>query len=260
MLSPRWDDDTQKGMQPAYNGGQAEFHPYPYVYKTVLEPLVAMSMPYRMTEANDCLHGVAGASDGFASALWALDYMHWWAAHGMAGVNFHNNPWIPTDTIVPDPNPCLPSGCGNYRVSPKAYGMKAFSLGSHGRMQAVTIANPQRINLTAYAVGAPEELYVTVINRTHSTTHDVTDAKVTITVPDFPRAEAEAMVLTDGEPGNAALSSATLGGDTIRNTGPWNGKWTPLGYVRDGKLSLTVQSTTAVIVRIHADAATQGSK
>lgn len=260
MLSPRWDDDTDKGMQPAYSGGQAEFHPYPYVYKTVLEPLVTMGTPYRMTEANDCLHGVTGASDGFASALWALDYMHWWAAHGMAGVNFHNNPWIPTDTIVPDPNPCPPSGCGNYRVSPKAYGMKAFSLGSRGRVQAMTIANPQKINLTAYAVGTLEDLYVTVINRTHLTTHDVTDAKVTIDTPDFPRAEAEAMVLTDGEPGNAALRSATLGGDTIRDTGPWNGKWTPLGNVRDGKLSLTVQSTTAVIVRIHADAATQASK
>jgi hypothetical protein len=257
MLSPRWDNDTQKGMQPAYNGGHAEFHPYPYVYETVLKPLAAMGVPYRMTEANDCLHGVTGASDGFASALWALDYMHWWAAHGMAGVNFHNNPWIPTDTIVPDPNPCGPGGCGNYRVSPKAYGMKAFSLGSHGRVQDVTIANPQKINLTAYAVGTPADLYVTVINRTHSTTHDITDAAVMINAPAFPRAQAESMLLTDGEPGNAALSSATLGGDTIRDTGTWNGKWTPLGQVRDGKLRLTVQSTTAVIVRIHENAAAQ---
>lgn len=63
------------------------------------------AVPYRMTEANDCLHGVHSASDGFAEALWALDYMHWWAAHRMAGANFHNNPWIPTDTIVPDPSP-----------------------------------------------------------------------------------------------------------------------------------------------------------
>ncbi len=260
MLSPRWDDDAQKGMQPAYNGGKAEFHPYPYVYETVLEPLVAMGMPYRMTEANDCLHGVTGASDGFASALWALDYMHWWAAHGMAGVNFHNNPWIPTDTIVPDPNPCGPNGCGNYRANPKAYGMKAFSLGSHGRVQAVTILNPQKINLTAYAVGSPDDLYVTVINRTHSTTHDITDAKVAIDVPDFPPAHAQAMVLTDGEPGNAALRSATLGGGTIGDTGPWNGRWTPLGPVRAGKLKVDVRSTTAVIVRIHADARAPASQ
>ncbi len=63
------------------------------------------------------------------------------------------------------------------------------------------------------------------------------------------------MVLPDGEPENAAPSTATLEGDTIRDTGPWNGKRTPLGPVRDGKLALTVQGTTAAVVRIHADAA-----
>ena len=60
------------------------------------------------------------------------------------------------------------------------------------------------------------------------------------------------MVLTDGEPGNAALSTATLGGATIANHAPWAGKWTPLGRVRNGKFTVTVQSTTAVIVRIRA--------
>ena len=62
--------------QPAFNGGTTKFHPYPYVYNTVLARLLAEGVPYRMTEANDCLHGVVGASDGFAAALWALDYMH----------------------------------------------------------------------------------------------------------------------------------------------------------------------------------------
>jgi hypothetical protein len=42
---------------------------------------------------------------GFASTLWALDYMHWWATSKAAGVNSHNKQWIYTDTIVPDPNP-----------------------------------------------------------------------------------------------------------------------------------------------------------
>jgi hypothetical protein len=60
------------------------------------------------------------------------------------------------------------------------------------------------------------------------------------------------MVLTDGEPGNAALSTATLGGATIANHAPWAGKWTPLGRVRNGKFALSVESTTAVIVRISA--------
>lgn len=252
MLSSAWDDNPNKGMQPAHNGGKAEFHPYPYVYRTVLSPLVTMGVPFRMTEANDCLHGVPGASNGFASALWALDYMHWWAAHHMAGVNFHNNPWLPTDTIVADPNPCPPSGCGNYSATPKALGMKAFSQGSHGNVEPVTIANPENVNLTAYAVGTPRELDVTIINKTHSSTHDVTDAVVTIAAPGYDGAQVDALVLTDGQPGNAAVMSGTLGGANISNNAPWAGTWTPVGRVENGKIKVNVQSTTAQVIRIRA--------
>lgn len=252
MLSIRWDNDTEIGTQPANRGGTAEFHPYPYVFATVLKPVVAMGVGYRMTEANDCLHGVTGASDGFASALWALDYMHWWAAHRMAGVNFHNNPWIPTDTVVPDPNPCGPQGCGNYRVTPKAYGMRAFSLGSRGFVEPVKISNPKDINLTAYAVGTAKDLCVTIINKTHSSTHDAIDAAVMIDVPGFNGARAASIVLTDGEPGNAALMTAKLGGGTIANNAPFSGKWSPLGSAKNGRILLTVRSTTAVVIWFHA--------
>ena len=252
MLSSAWDDGTTVGTQPAMDGGTAKFHPYPFVYATVLAPLVSMGVPYRMTEANDCLHGVVGASNGYASALWALDYMHWWAAHHMAGVNFHNNPWIPSDTIVPEPNPCAASGCENFHTTPKGYGMKAFSLGSHGSVEPIAIANPNKINLTAYAVGTIQDLYVTIINKTHTTTHDVTDADVVIHADGFHADKAEYIVLTDGEPGNAASISATLGGATITNDAPWEGKWIPVDRVDSGNVKVTVQSTTAVVVRIHA--------
>lgn len=208
MLSSAWDNDTSVGRQPARNSGTAAFHPYPYVYSHVLAHVVSSGIPYRMTEANDCLHGVPGASDGYAAALWALDYMHWWAAHGMAGVDFHNNPWIPTDTIVPDPNPCPKVGCGNYRVTPKGYGIKAFTLGSHGYTEPLTISNPQGINFTVYAVGDDHNLYVTAMNRTHSTTHDTTDAEVSIEVPGVKSAKVEYIELTNGDPGDAASMTA----------------------------------------------------
>lgn len=252
MLSSAWDDNTAAGNQPAKNGGTAVYHPYPFVYSHVLASVVAAGVPYRMTEANDCLHGVAGASNGFAAALWALDYMHWWAAHRMAGVNFHNNPWIPSDTIVSAPNPCTASGCGNYIVSPKAYGMKAFDLGGHGDVEPVAISSSQKMNLTAYAVGTAGDLAVTIINKTHTSTHDAASAQVTLETPGFNGAEVSAMVLTDGEPGNAARMTATLGGATITNEASWSGRWTPLGRVKDNKLTLTVRSTTAVVVKLHA--------
>ncbi len=252
MLSSRWDNDTSIGKQPAYQGSMADFHPYPFVYAHILAPTASYSVPYRMTEANDCLHGVVGASNGFASALWALDYMHWWAAHGMAGVNFHNNPWIPTDTIVPNPNPCPPTGCGNYTTTPKGYGMKAFDLGSHGDVEPIKISNPKNINVTAYAVGGAQYLYVTIINKTHATTYDATDAKVVIKADGFPSGSAASIILTGGDPGNAARMTATLGGASIPNDALWRGKWTPLGHIKNGRIAVTVQSTAAVIVKIHA--------
>jgi hypothetical protein len=116
----------------------------------------------------------------------------------------------------------------------------------------VVIANPQKINLTAYAVGTSRDLYVTIINKTHSTTHDAMDAAIVIEAAGFDGASVDSMVLTDGEPGNAALPSATLGGATISNDAPWAGTWTADGLVRNGKFALTVASTTAVIVRIRA--------
>ena len=252
MLSSAWNDGLSISRQPAFNGGSAEFHPYPFVYKTVLAPLVAEGVPYRMTEANDCLHGVVGASNGFAAALWALDYMHWWAAHHMAGVNFHNNPWIPTDTIVPDPNPCTRAGCGNYRATAKALGMKAFSLGSHGFVEPVAIANPRKINLTAYAVGSDRELFVTIINKTHNSTHDATEAHVVISASGFNSAKVDLMTLTDGDPGNAAIMTGTLGGSVISSKAQWRGEWTQAGHAHAGKIAVNVASTTAVIVRFRS--------
>jgi len=251
MLSRGWVNDTSISTQPA-GTGTASFHPYPYLYKQNFAELVSEGVPYRMTEANDCLHGVVGASNGFAAALWALDYMHWWAAHHMAGVNFHNNPWIPTDTVVPNPNGCPKSGCGDYQITPKGYGMKAFDLGSHGYVQSIAISNPNNINLTAYAVGTDDDLYVTIINKTHATTHDATDAPVVIQAKGFEAASATYIVLTDGEPGNAEKMTATLGGATITNDAPWQGKWTQLGRVTNGTIALTVQSTTAVVIKIHS--------
>ena len=67
----------------------------------------------------------------------------------------------------------------------------------------------------------------------------------------FNSAEADYLALTDGEPGNAESKTATLGGASITNDAPWMGKWMPLGRVEDGRVVLTVQSTTAVVVRIH---------
>jgi hypothetical protein len=242
MLSAEWVNGTAIGTQPA----RTTYTPYPWLYVNHLAPVVAAGRRYRLTESNDYLVGVPGASNVFASALWALDYLHWWAAHGAAGVNFHNKQWLYTDTVVPDP--AAPSTA--FAVTPKGYGIKAFSLGSAGRVKPVTIENADGINLTAYCVGGAGEDYVTVINKTWGA--GAADAAVTILPPGPGPMGAQVMTLAAGEPGGAAADSATLGGAAITGGTSWDGEWCALPASQRAGISLTVRATTAVIVRIQS--------
>ena len=119
-------------------------------------------------------------------------------------------------------------------------------------MEPVTISNPNGINLTAYAVGEAQYLYVTIINKTHQSTNDVADAVVTIQPSGFAAASATSMILTDGDPGNASLMTVSLGGAPITNNARWAGQWTPLSPDTNGSVTLTVQATAAAVVKIHA--------
>jgi hypothetical protein len=239
MLSPDWVDGAAVGTQPA----GTTYTPYPWLYRNHLAAVVTAGLRYRLTESNDYLGGVPGASDSFAAALWALDYLHWWAAHGAAGVNFHNKQWLHTDTIVPDPA----TGGARYAVTPKGYGIKAFTLASAGRAKPVRLVNADGINLTAYGIAGATEDYVTIINKTHGA--GSADADVTI-IPAGRPADARVITLASGAPGDATQARATLGGAVITGDAPWNGTWTALPGARDG-LSLTVPATTAAIVRIR---------
>ncbi len=242
MLSPEWVNGTAIGTQPA----RTTYTPYPWLYANNLARVVAAGLRYRLTESNDYLTGVPGASNAFASALWALDYLHWWAAHAAAGVNFHNKQWLHTDTIVPDP---AATG-GGYAVTPKGYGIKAFTLGSAGQVRPVAIGNADGINLTAYCIGGAGEDYVTIINKTQGA--GAADAAVAIVPPGPGLPGAQIMTLSSGEPGDATGASTTLGGAAITGDTPWDGKWSALPADPRAGIGLTVRATTAAIVKIHS--------
>ena len=239
MLSPEWVTGTAGGTQPT----ATKYTPYPWLYDNNLAPVLAAGLRYRLTESNDYLGGVPGASDAFASALWALDHLHWWAAHGAAGVNFHNRRRLYTATIVPDP-----AGGGGYAINPKGYGIKAFTLGSAGQVMPVRIQNAGGINLTAYCVGGAGGDYVTIINKAHGA--GAADAAVTITAPGPGVPVVEVMTLAGGQPGDARGTTVTLGGAAITGDAAWNGTWSTLPVDPHSGITLTVKATTAAIVKI----------
>jgi hypothetical protein len=241
MLSPEWVAGTTTGTQPT----GTTYTPYPWFYANNLAPVAAAGLPYRLTESNDYLTGVPGASNAFAAALWTLDYLHWWAAHAAAGVNFHNKQWLYTDTIVPDPA----APAGSYAITPKGYGIKAFNLGSAGQAKPVAIGNADGLNLTAYCISGGGVHYVTIINKTQGA--EAADAAVTIVPPGPGLRGAQIMTLASGEPGDATGASAMLGGAAITGDAPWDGKWCALSADPRTGISLTVRAATAAILKIH---------
>jgi hypothetical protein len=142
---------------------------YRKLYDSFVPAVLASSLPYRLEEANSFSNGGAsGASDAFASALWGLDYMYWWASHGAAGINFHTGGYV---------NGARPSTPAKYvvfwnspkgfTVRPLGYAIKAFDLGCHGRLAPAHFSsNTNQINVTAYGVLAGDGgLHITLINR-----------------------------------------------------------------------------------------------
>lgn len=221
MLSPGWDATN-----------------YPQLYKM----LDKQGFPFRLTESDDHTHGVTNASDAFCAALWALDYSHWWAEHGAAGVNFQNTEWLTTDTFYMD-------GGNNYQIHPKAYGIRAFDIGSHGKVEPVTLANTDTANLTAYAVGDAQNLFVTVINKEYGP--KARNARVTIVPQGLNPASAAAMFLTVPNGDVAATNGMTLGGAAITNDFPWQGKWTDL-KLTSKQCVVSVPAASAAVIKISA--------
>jgi hypothetical protein len=216
---------------------------YPAFYNAAVRPVLAADLPLRLTESDDYLKGVPNASDAFGSALWALDYLHWWAAHGCAGVNFHNTEWLKTDTVYLDAS-------RHYRINPKACATKAFELGSQGRVLPVIMANDAALNLTAYAVGTKSNLCVTIINKEHGP--GARAAAVQIVTRGFSPGSVAAMCLTSPDNDVAATNGITLGGAAITNNAPWLGRWTPLNPPANGQCTLSVPAASATIVKISA--------
>lgn len=225
MLSPAWDNVKN-----------------PKYYQIVGAAAVSNGIPYRLTEFNNYVApfpGVWGGNNAFATSLFALDGMHWWAEHDCSGVNFHTVVGKYNGTIYCDTN-------GNYQVWPIAYGIKAFDVGSHGRVTPITIANPDHLNLTAYAVtGTNGDLYVTIINKEHGI--GARSASVTINAGGFASAKSAVMFLTAPNGDVEATHGMTLGGAAITNDGPWRGQWTTLNSA-----NVTVPAASAAIVKILA--------
>lgn len=218
------------------------------LYRGLAPQLAAAGLPYRLEETNSYYNGGRrGASDTFAAALWGLDYLYWWAAHGAAGLNFHTGDGVSMNGgIHPPAYGVFATAANGFAIKPLAYALKAFTLAGHGELLPVALPGAPRA-LVGYAVRSADGLTVTLINRSHA--GGAEDLAVTLRPGDAWRS-ARVIMLRDGGRDVAATSGITLGGAPLDAHGGWAGEWraVPAGP-QPGGFVLAVPAASAAIVR-----------
>jgi hypothetical protein len=224
-------------------------------YQKLHDGFVPMSqtngLSYRLEEVNNYFNGGAtNVSDTFASALWGLEFMHWWAVHGAAGLNFHSGDRVAAGfQLQPSKYTAYHSTSNGYHVRPLGYAMKAFDLGGRGRVVRTESLSNTGAKLVSYGVQAEDgSLYLTLINKDHGpSAKDVTVALVGLDG----YATGQVMFLTTPDGDVATKSGITLGGAEIKPDATWTGSWTiarELG--KQGGGFVHVPAATAALVRL----------
>jgi hypothetical protein len=208
-------------------------------------------IPYRLTETNSLWYGgLEGASDSYASALWSIDYLYWWAEHGSKGLNFSTGDRTGGgDRTLPSRYAAFVTAGAEYDVHPLSYGMKVFDLGGHGRLVPVTMAAGDDTKASAFATVSTDGLMsLTFLNRSHGA--DGVEMDVEAILPTSCSAkDVKALFLTAPNGDIAAKTGLTLGGVPILPDGRWNGRWTPLNG-KGGKIAVSVPAASVAVVRV----------
>ncbi len=216
---------------------------------------ISNGLPYRLEEANSFYDGGAtNVSDTFASALWALNYVWWWAAHGASGINFHTG-----DTVASreENSPCKyavfwtsPQGCN---IHPIGYALKMFSLASRGKMMPVKILSAvTNLNLAAYGIlGDDKNFYVTLINKSHDET--ATNLQISLGAHADGYTKGEIIRLTSPNGDVSLKTGVTLGGAEITDDAKWNGQWQSIAVPRQKfqfPILIELPAASAAVVKL----------
>jgi hypothetical protein len=237
----------EKMLSPAAYAG------YERARKGLTNAVAGTTLAFRLTEANSFFFsGLKGASDSYAAALWGLDYLHWWVAHGAAGVNFHTGDRTGGAVSMPCRYAVFVSAAQGYEVRPLGYGMKVFDLGGHGWLLPVEVSSGTNAELAAYAtLAADQTVCVTLINKSHGLAATNREVQIKLDTP-LAGTEAKAIFLT-AQNGDLAGGAADvrLGGAPIKADGTWDGKWLtlPAAAIRNNALIVTMPPASAAVIK-----------
>jgi hypothetical protein len=189
---------------------------------------------YRVSETNSFYNGGApGISDGFGSALWAINYLFTNAWAGSAGVNFHGGGNGPGYTPIGD------NGSAAVSVRPEYYGIYLFSQAAAGQLIATTIA-PASSTLYAYAVAASDATHVILVNTSATAS---TNVKV-----QFASTVSSATFVTLTGPSLDSTTGQLMNGAAIQPDGSWPVSIPPPLAVTSGSIEVPVPAGSALLL------------
>ncbi len=175
---------------------------------------------YRMSEANSFYNGGApGVSDGFGTALWAINFLYTNAWAGSAGVNFHGGGSGPGYTPIAD------NGVAAIEARPEYYGIYLYALAATGQRVATT-STPATSNLYAYAVAGSGTTNVMLVNTSGTLSENV--------VVQFSSAATSASFVTLTGPSLGSTSGQLLNGAAIQPDGTWPAPVPPTRAIAGG--------------------------
>jgi hypothetical protein len=209
----------------------------------------ASETPLRLDEINNVsCGGVAGVSNTFASALWAVGYLTEAMQAGAAGVNLHGNP----------------SNCGGYAplCAPTSEDLEAGALRAQPEWYALLLARalvgdrpipalvtpPARVDLRLAAfLAADGALQLVVVD------DDLPGARAVRLALHAGSAYGAASMLSLTGPAPAALAVARLGARRVGSDGSWSPpRRLPRAVSRHGLISISMTPSSATLVTVTA--------
>jgi len=229
------------------------YRTYDRVLQGMVEAAKDTDVSFRLTETNSYwFSGLKGASDSFSSALWALDYLHWWSSHGAAGLNFHTGDITGGAIALPCRYAAFVTSDTGYEARPLSYGMKLFSLAGSGKSLVVEVSSSDQ-NIVAYAnLYQNKTVLLTLINKEYKSTEKL---RIRIQL-DAPLEDSKVEVISLEAKNNdiaAGSDSVTLGNARIESDGTWKGQWRilPDSNVGNNEINMTIPSACAVVIKAN---------
>ncbi|MBQ9477541.1 MAG: hypothetical protein IJU63_07145 [Bacteroidales bacterium] len=206
--------------------------------------------PYRLSETNSIWYGgLKDASDSYASALWALDYMYWWASRGSAGINFHTGDYVGggDGTVVSRYATFVTEGDG-FDVRPISYALKAFGEGAKGTLVPVQI-DGETDRIDAYAAVRAGTVSITLINRRYGDEAQPRTVSIDLGAC-TPAGKASVLRLEAEGNDTAARTGVTLGRVPIRPDGTWDHPVRETLRPAKGSLTITLKPASAAVITL----------